>query len=206
MHTVNRLVILWLILWCSPLIADDTEAPLYEQEPFDQIQLNEANGNQVLKVRPLDLPNRRVPPDFNKGDPLEFYRYDNPRELLRVDRHAIVKIEIFENLVLQEANSLTGKGQFDEAYWHYYHLTQNYPHTENLNTRLEGFLVRNAGQSFDSSVLDKVKWLRAEHKVQHIMIDGGMDELTIIQAAQAGANVIVSGSSIFALRPIHDKM
>ena len=54
-----------------------------------------------------------------------------------------------------------------------------------------------AGQSFDSSVLDKVKWLRAEHKVQHIMIDGGMDELTIIQAAQAGANVIVSGSSIF---------
>ena len=29
------------------------------------------------------------------------------------------------------------------------------------------------------------------------MIDGGMDELTIIQAAQAGANVIVSGSSIF---------
>ena len=148
MHTVNRLVILWLILWCAPLIADDTEAPLYEQEPFDQIQLNAANGNQVLKVRPLDLPNRRVSPDFNKGDPLEFYRYDNPRELLRVDRHAIVKIELFENLVLQEANSLTGKGQFDEAYWHYYHLTQNYPHTENLNTRLEGFLVRNAGQSF----------------------------------------------------------
>jgi len=150
MHTVNRLVILWLILWCSPLIADDTEVPLYEQEPFDQIQLNGANGNQVLKVRPLDLPNRRVPPDFNKGDPLEFYRYDNPHELLRVDRHAIVKIELFENLVLKEANLLTGKGQFDEAYWHYYHLTQNYPHTENLNTRLEGFLIRNAGQSFQA--------------------------------------------------------
>ena len=150
MHIAKRFVTLWLVLWCSLLTADDTQVPLYEQEPFDQIKLNNANGNQVLKVRPLDLPNRRVPPDFNKGDPLEFYRYDNPHELLTVDRHAIVTIELFENLVLKKANSLTGTGQFDEAYWHYYHLTQNYPNTENLNARLEGFLVRNAGQSFQA--------------------------------------------------------
>ena len=150
MHIAQCFLILWLGLWCSLLTADDTQGPLYEQEPFDRIQLNDANKNRVLKVRPLDLPNRRVPPDFNKGGPLEVYRHDNPRELLSVDRHAIVKIDLFENMVLREANLLTGKGQFDEAYWHYYYLTQNYPNTENLNVRLEGFLVRNAGHSFQS--------------------------------------------------------
>ena len=54
-----------------------------------------------------------------------------------------------------------------------------------------------AGQTFDSSVLDKVKWLYEQEIVQYIMIDGGIDENTIVDAAQAGANVIVSGSGIF---------
>ena len=147
MHIAQCFVILCLGLWCSLLTADDTQGPLYEQEPFDRIQLND---NRVLKVRPLDLPDPRVPPDLKKGGPLEVYRHDNPRELLSVDRHAIVKIDLFENMVLREANLLTGKGQFDEAYWHYYYLTQKHPNTENLEARLVGFLVRNAGHSFQS--------------------------------------------------------
>ena len=37
------------------------ETPLYEQDPFDQITLDENNGGVLLKVRPLDLPERRLP-------------------------------------------------------------------------------------------------------------------------------------------------
>ncbi len=54
-----------------------------------------------------------------------------------------------------------------------------------------------AGQTFNSNVLDKVRWLHEQKMVEYIMIDGGIDANTIINAAQAGANVIVSGSSIF---------
>ena len=30
------------------------ETPLYEEEPYDQITLNAANNNEVLKIKPLD--------------------------------------------------------------------------------------------------------------------------------------------------------
>ena len=49
------------------------EAPLFEQEPFDTIKLDDENKNVVLKVQPLDLPNRHVPahpkPDGRAGCP-----------------------------------------------------------------------------------------------------------------------------------------
>ena len=54
-----------------------------------------------------------------------------------------------------------------------------------------------AGQIFDENILDKVQFLYEQELVKYIMVDGGMNENTIVHAAQAGANVIVSGSSIF---------
>ena len=54
-----------------------------------------------------------------------------------------------------------------------------------------------AGQTFNSDVLDKVQLLYELDIVKYIMVDGGMNENTVVDAAQAGANVIVSGTSIF---------
>ena len=54
------------------------------------------------------------------------------------------------------------------------------------------------GQSFMPEVLDKVKKLRQNHKYdKDILIDGGINEQTIIKAKESGANVFVAGSSIF---------
>src|SRR5688500_15646260 len=41
--------------------APEKEKPLYEQEPFDIVILDEANKNEPLKVLPLNLPNRQLP-------------------------------------------------------------------------------------------------------------------------------------------------
>ena len=54
-----------------------------------------------------------------------------------------------------------------------------------------------AGQTFNSDVLDKVQLLYELDIVKYIMVDGGMNVNTVVDAAQAGANVIVSGTSIF---------
>ena len=54
-----------------------------------------------------------------------------------------------------------------------------------------------AGQTFNSDVLDKVQLLYELDIVKYIMVDGGMNENTVVDAAQAGANVIVSGTCIF---------
>ncbi|MEE9206921.1 MAG: ribulose-phosphate 3-epimerase [Gemmatimonadota bacterium] len=58
------------------------------------------------------------------------------------------------------------------------------------------------GQAFISEVLGKVEQLRAESERMglgplHIQVDGGIGPDTALAAAQAGANVLVAGSSVF---------
>jgi len=53
------------------------------------------------------------------------------------------------------------------------------------------------GQSFMPDQMAKVKILRERKPTLNIEVDGGLNEHTIQQAAEAGANVIVAGSGIF---------
>ena len=53
------------------------------------------------------------------------------------------------------------------------------------------------GQKFMPSVLPKVKALRTMFPEANIQIDGGIGPQNIAEAAAAGANVIVAGTSIF---------
>ena len=55
-----------------------------------------------------------------------------------------------------------------------------------------------AGQKFIPEVLEKIKKLRKLKPKLDIQIDGGINKETIKQAADAGANVFVAGSSIFS--------
>jgi ribulose-phosphate 3-epimerase len=53
------------------------------------------------------------------------------------------------------------------------------------------------GQSFMADMLPKVAALRASFPALDIQVDGGLDASTVQAAAQAGANVIVSGTGVF---------
>ena len=56
------------------------------------------------------------------------------------------------------------------------------------------------GQSFMEDQLDKVRTLRAAFPELDIQVDGGVGPATIKVAAEAGANVVVSGSAIFGAK------
>lgn len=53
------------------------------------------------------------------------------------------------------------------------------------------------GQAFMADMMPKVEYLRKTYPKLDIEVDGGLGPDTIAQAAQAGANVIVAGSSVF---------
>ena len=58
------------------------------------------------------------------------------------------------------------------------------------------------GQPFQPSSLDKVRQIRAAYPaLPHLMVDGGIGPETARLAAEAGANVLVSGSYLFAAPP-----
>lgn len=56
------------------------------------------------------------------------------------------------------------------------------------------------GQKFMASELPKVKALRDRYPNLNIEVDGGLSEVTVDQAAEAGANVIVAGSAVFGAK------
>ena len=56
------------------------------------------------------------------------------------------------------------------------------------------------GQKFMASELPKVKAVRERYPEMNIEVDGGINESTVDQAAEAGANVIVAGSAVFGAR------
>ncbi|EPS60601.1 hypothetical protein M569_14202, partial [Genlisea aurea] len=53
------------------------------------------------------------------------------------------------------------------------------------------------GQKFMPQMMDKVRALRKKHPYLDIEVDGGLGPRSIEEAASAGANCIVAGSSIF---------
>jgi ribulose-phosphate 3-epimerase len=57
------------------------------------------------------------------------------------------------------------------------------------------------GQAFMSEVLDKVRearhYARDRQLELHIEVDGGIDSSTAAEAAAAGANVLVAGTSLY---------
>ena len=95
-------IIVFLLLHCSPatLMADEY---LYQQEPYDTITLDDANKNALLKVRPLDLPERRVPARPNPDEELEIRLFDRPRKVYSVAWGHIVEVKLFERMVLDDA-------------------------------------------------------------------------------------------------------
>lgn len=60
------------------------------------------------------------------------------------------------------------------------------------------------GQKFMSWTLPKVKALRELYSDLNIQVDGGLNDSTIDQAAEAGANVIVAGSAVFGAKDPED--
>ena len=146
--TVGRiaagLALVWLVIACTPALA---QVPIYEQQPFDRIVLNPANGSTVLRVRPLKLPERRVPFPF-PGGRLKLRLIDKPAQEFEVAWSNIARIELFEQIILQEGLKLANDNKFDEAYDYFAKLYSRYPHTPGLATATSRYLQRNALAAF----------------------------------------------------------
>lgn len=53
------------------------------------------------------------------------------------------------------------------------------------------------GQKFRAGVMPKVTAIRKEFPDINIEVDGGLDPVTVVTASEAGANVIVAGTSVY---------
>lgn len=127
---------------------------LLDEKPFDQIVLNAANDNAVLRVRTLQFPYRKVPDPF-PGGRLEVRLVDNLAQPYEVAWRDIARIDLFEQLLLQEAAKLSDAGKFDEAFDYFLRLYDRYPETPGLQTAASRYLQQNALAAFKEGNYDR---------------------------------------------------
>jgi hypothetical protein len=140
---------LWLALACAPLAFGQQAKSerLIDQPAFDILTLDAANDNKVLKIHPVKLPGRRIPEKPKGMDVLRIKLLEDGEEY-EVAWFNIVKLELFEALVLAETNKLVAEGKFDEAYEDLNFLFEFYPQVPGLAEARHNFLYQSAGAAF----------------------------------------------------------
>jgi tetratricopeptide (TPR) repeat protein len=141
------------LIIAAAALADD--APLYQQEPYDTIKLDDDNRNAELRVQPLDLPDRVVPAKPKPEEELEVRLLDRPRKAFRLAWGNIVEVKLFEQRVLDEAERLVELKKLDEAFPYFEFLERRYPKMRGLDASYNKFLMASAVDSFKREKYDE---------------------------------------------------
>ncbi len=157
------------------------EGPLLEQDPYDQVTLNENNGGAVLKVQPLALPDRRLPAMPDPDGNLVIRLVDQPDKKYEVAWKAICKVELFEQMLLNKANELLAANNLDEAYDYFRFLEENYSRMPGLTKAHNEFLFKQAKVFFGKrQYRNALAVLRELHRrsPQRAKLDSAMGAMT----------------------------
>lgn len=124
------------------------EQRLLEREPFDRITLDAENKHAVLEVAPLELPGRRLPAAPNPDQKLIVRLLERPEKRYELRYGAIERVELFEQMLLAEAQRLVGEGRLEEAYEYFARLEREYPELPELAPAMEAYLYEEAKAAF----------------------------------------------------------
>jgi hypothetical protein len=141
----------------KPAVEEPTEVAgrLLDRPPFDRITLNAANGNAAIDTVLLDLPDRKLPNPLPKTGTLSIRRLSHPSIPYAVNWADIAKVELYEQMLLAEANRLTVAGNFAEAFDYLAFLATNYPQLEGLEQAMENHLWREASATYAAGKRDE---------------------------------------------------
>src|SRR5688572_16469214 len=148
-HRLATLLCLTFVMSCTAAAAQTQPSPrLSDQEPFDRITLNEENLGAVIKVEPLELPGRKVPAMPDPESALRVKLYAQPDKTYEIQWKHIVKVELFENLLLAEAQQFISEDKLDDAYDALQFLKQNFPKADGLDALVQSYLYTSAGRMY----------------------------------------------------------
>ncbi len=141
---------------CGGVRAVAQELALGERQPFDRIYWKGGDPKKPLEVQPLELPGRKVPQPFPSGS-LVLRLVDPSKGAgdLELPWNRIERIELYEQMLMDEARELTKAGKFDEAYFNFARLQERYPKTPGLDAALDFYLQSDALDAFKSSEYDR---------------------------------------------------
>lgn len=139
----------------KPADSPQTNLRLFEQPPYDLIFLNAANNDAVLKVSPLPFPDRKKPSPLPRSGFLEVELFDRPGERFRAAWPQIVRIQLFEEILADEARRLIEQKDFAAAWDYIEYLHAEYPKVEGLDALRQQFWFEEAVALIDRKQFDR---------------------------------------------------
>jgi len=121
------------------------ETSILDDEPFDLITLKAEEKNKEFRVFPITtLQGRKVPASPDPEGEIEVKLTIYPDRLYRISWKDIAKLELYEELLVSEANRLVAEKQFAPAFEHLSALMNSYPATPGLEALRQKFLLGSA--------------------------------------------------------------
>ncbi len=126
---VRLRVLIAALLWFScavPASGQELLVNLLAREPFDEITVKDRDDNvEALQLELLDVPGRVTPP-LQKTGKMEIRLLGAPDDIYEVFWLDIVKIRLYEDIMLDELNDLITALSFDDAFDYFLFLDQRY--------------------------------------------------------------------------------
>lgn len=122
--------------------------PPSEQEPFDLLVLNAANKGVRIKIEPLPLTGtpRKLPGFPDQNATIRVRVPSHPGKEYDVQWRHIERIDLYEQMLMAEAEQRVKEERFDDAFRIFLRLKRDYPGITGLNATVQAFNVKNAIQ------------------------------------------------------------
>lgn len=130
----------------SAAIAQD-QVRIIDERPFDRLQVKEPDKEEIksLKLVPLEMKKRRPITKRPEDDQRLVVRLlSRPEQQYQVEWKHIDKLQLYEELVLEEAAALVEQKRFDEAHEYYRFLEQQAPDFPGLKAAAQRCLLVEA--------------------------------------------------------------
>jgi tetratricopeptide (TPR) repeat protein len=160
-------VLIAALLWFScgtPASAQELLQNLLTREPFDEITVKDKDDNvEALQLELLDVPGR-VTPALMKTGKLEIRLLGAPDDIYEVFWLDIVKIRLYEDIMLEELNVLITAQEFDDAFDYFLFLDQRYRGLPGVDKVLNRFqFVQGSQWLTDGRHLEALSLLEKVH-------------------------------------------
>ena len=155
------------LLWFSsatPVSAQELLESLLAREPFDEITVKDKNDDvETLRLELLDVPGR-VTPTLKKTGQMEIRLLGAPDDTYEVFWQDIVKIRLYEDIMLDELNDLITAQLFDDSFDYFLFLDQRYRGLPGVDKVLNRFqFVQGSQWLTDGRYLEALSLLEKVH-------------------------------------------
>ncbi len=133
------------------------DGPIIDQRPFDLIHLTDeaSGGTGPWKVMPIAFPNRQVPKNPEPTEKIPVVLMKFPERRYEIGWKSIAKIELFEDMVMDDAQQKLKDKDFIGAFQNLSFMMRAYPSYPRLKELRQDFLWSSLTSSFQVGQLEQ---------------------------------------------------